>query len=135
MAIQLDVSALLSTALSHSELGRHAEALDLRQQALAVYRRVLPADHPDIAKAMKDIANSKSELGRHVEALDLFEQALAVYQRVLPADHPDIASITMDIANSQSELGRYVQLSVSSSRRLHYSSACFLLTTLTLQRP
>jgi tetratricopeptide (TPR) repeat protein len=93
MAIQLDATALLSAANTQSKLGRYAEALDLREEALAVYRRVLPADHPDIAKAMVALANSRSELGRFTEALDLREQALAVYRRVLPADHPDIASI------------------------------------------
>ena len=60
---------MMSTANSYSALGRHAEALVLNEQALAFCRRVLPADHPDIAKSMKNTAKTYSALGRHAEAL------------------------------------------------------------------
>jgi tetratricopeptide (TPR) repeat protein len=76
--------------------GHYAEALELREQALAFRRRVLPADHPDIAKAMIDTAGSYSALGRLGDALKLREQALAFLRRVLPADHHDIATAMYD---------------------------------------
>jgi tetratricopeptide (TPR) repeat protein len=100
---------MVDTANTQYALGRHAEALDLREQALAVYRRVLPADHPDIAMVMTCTANSYSELGRHAEALQLHEQVLAVRQRMLPVDHPDIAKAMACTANSYSELGRHAE--------------------------
>ena len=74
-----------------SDQGRHADGAVLHRQALAFFRRVLPAEHPDIATAMLNTANSYSALGRHAEALDFCEQALAIFWRVLPADHPNIA--------------------------------------------
>ncbi len=36
--------------VSYSDLGRHSEALAMRESALEFYRRVLPADHPLIGE-------------------------------------------------------------------------------------
>ncbi len=35
---------------SYSNLGRHSEALAMRESVLEFRRRVLPADHPDIGE-------------------------------------------------------------------------------------
>jgi hypothetical protein len=35
---------------TYSDLGRHAEALAMLESVLELYRRVLPADHPDIGE-------------------------------------------------------------------------------------
>jgi len=51
--------------------------LSIFEQALACYRRVRSADHPNIANAMLNIANCYVALGRHAEALDLNEQVFA----------------------------------------------------------
>ena len=37
-------------ALSFDGLGRHADALALKEQVLEFQRRVLPEDHPDIGE-------------------------------------------------------------------------------------
>ncbi len=37
-------------ALSYSELGRHEEAIAMRERVLETYRRVLPENHPDIGE-------------------------------------------------------------------------------------
>ena len=68
-------------ANSYRDAGRHAEALDMDEQALAFRRRVLPADHPAIAVAMGSLANSYRDAGRHAEALDMIKQVLAFRSR------------------------------------------------------
>jgi tetratricopeptide (TPR) repeat protein len=100
-------TALMCLGNALYSLGRHAEALDLKEQALAFRRRVLPADHPHIASAMNNTANSYSALGRHAEALDLFEQALAFHRRVLPADQPDMAIAIFNLATAQTPPASY----------------------------
>ena len=35
---------------TYSHLGRHADALAMRERVLEFYRRVLPEDHPDIGE-------------------------------------------------------------------------------------
>ena len=37
-------------AVSYSDLGRHEEALEMREKTLEFYRRVLPENHPDIGE-------------------------------------------------------------------------------------
>jgi hypothetical protein len=37
-------------ALTYSALGRHEDALAMRERVLEFRRRVLPADHPDIGE-------------------------------------------------------------------------------------
>ena len=37
-------------ACSYSDLGRHDEALEMREKTLEFYRRVLPENHPDIGE-------------------------------------------------------------------------------------
>ena len=37
-------------ALTYSDLGRHADALAMRERVLEFRRRVLPEDHPEIGE-------------------------------------------------------------------------------------
>ena len=37
-------------AVTYGDLGRHADALALKEQVLEFRRRVLPEDHPDIGE-------------------------------------------------------------------------------------
>ena len=37
-------------AATYGALGRHADALAMGEKALELYRRVLPANHPDIGE-------------------------------------------------------------------------------------
>jgi len=46
-------------ALTYSDLGRHADALDMQEKVLEFRLRELPKDHPDIG----DIARSQLRQG------------------------------------------------------------------------
>ena len=61
----------------YNDLGRHDDALRLKEETLALRKRILPADHPDIAWSMSNLASTYSELGRHEDALRLKEKELA----------------------------------------------------------
>lgn len=37
-------------ASSYSDIGRHSDALAMRERVLEFYRRVLPENHPDIGE-------------------------------------------------------------------------------------
>ena len=68
-------------------------------------QRVLPEDHPDIAKSMNNLANAYDALGDHAAARDLHKQALEMRQRVLPEDHTDIADSMSNLASAYYALG------------------------------
>jgi tetratricopeptide (TPR) repeat protein len=100
-------------ANSYDDIGRHEDALVLREKVLEFRRRVLPEEHPEIGEvdvfwwfalvgcdtygfagdAMANLANSYAGLGRHEDALVLEEHVLEFRRRVLPKDHPSICEI------------------------------------------
>ncbi len=41
-------------AATYSALGRHADALAMREQVLEFFRRVLPAEHPHIGEGCEE---------------------------------------------------------------------------------
>jgi hypothetical protein len=84
-----------ATAASYSELGRHAEALDLQEQALAFRRRVLPADHPDIAISLFNLATSLKQLA----AVWFASEASHILQSQFSASHPHVIHISSFIAH------------------------------------
>ena len=51
------------------------------EEVLAFRLRVLPADHPDIAQAMGNLAVSYSDVGRHAEAVEMKEEVIAFRRR------------------------------------------------------
>jgi len=88
-------------------LGDEHRAEIIFARVLELRRRLLPADHPDIASAMGNLANTYSALGRHDNALVLQEEAVAFRKRVLPPDHPHIAMAMGNLAATYSALGRH----------------------------
>ena len=102
-------TSMNNLAATYGALGRHEEALRLKEETLAFRKRVLPADHPDIATSMNNLAATYGALGRHEEALRLQDETLAFRKRVLPADHPDIATSMGHLAYCHYQLGRTVE--------------------------
>jgi tetratricopeptide (TPR) repeat protein len=83
---------------SYAALGRHADALRLREEVLAARRRVLSPDHPETLWSAHDLADSYMALGRHADALPLNEKTLAARKRVLGPDHPDALWSLLNVA-------------------------------------
>ena len=93
-------------ANSYSALGRHAEALKLREETLALQKAKLGPDHPDTLTSMNNLANSYAALGRHAEALKLHEETLALQKTKLGPDHPDTLKSMNNLAGSNLAAGR-----------------------------
>jgi tetratricopeptide (TPR) repeat protein len=104
--------AISNLAATYSDLGRHQDALVMKEKTLEFRRRVLPENHPDICAtcvlrlidvdvevtisalgdAMNNLAATYSALGRHQDALVMKEKTLEFRRRVLPENHPDIGA-------------------------------------------
>ena len=67
---------------------RYTEAERFYQQALAISRKSLPADHPSTAATLHALAVLYWQQGKYEQAEPLYQQALAMYRKSLPADHP-----------------------------------------------
>jgi tetratricopeptide (TPR) repeat protein len=98
-----------SLARSYYALGRHAEALRLREETLALMKARLGPDHPVTLTTLNDLALSYQALGRHAEALKLREETLALRKAKLGADHPDTLASMNDLADSYDALGRQAE--------------------------
>ncbi len=95
-----------SLANSYSALGRHAEALKLNEEALALKKARRGPDDPDTLVSMNNLANNYHDLRRHAEALKLYEEVLALRKARLGPDHPDTRTSLDRVAEGYSYLGR-----------------------------
>jgi tetratricopeptide (TPR) repeat protein len=78
--------SLHNLAESLRELGEHARARELHEQALAMYRRLYGGDHPETAMTLGSLAEDLRGLGDYAGARELNEQALAMRQQLADRD-------------------------------------------------
>ena len=79
---------LENLADANTELGHHAQALALYEQALDIRTRRSGKDHPETAKVRMNLATVLGKLGRDDEALAIYREVYDVLVRALGADHP-----------------------------------------------
>jgi tetratricopeptide (TPR) repeat protein len=90
-------------------LGRQAEALELREETLALRKAKLGPDHRDTMQSMHNLAISYADMGRHTEAMELNEETLALREAKLGPDHPDTLWSMHNLAGSYAALGRHAE--------------------------
>jgi tetratricopeptide (TPR) repeat protein len=96
-----------SLANSYTVLGRHGDALKLREQTLALMKSHLGPDHPITLRGLNGLAVSYAHLGRHADAVALYEATLAQQKTKLGLDHPDTFQTMYNLAISLAALGRH----------------------------
>jgi tetratricopeptide (TPR) repeat protein len=75
-------------ALSYDTLGRHSEALNLREELLAIQKTALGPVHADTLDSMQELADSYADVGRDAEALKLREEVVALQKVKLGSAGP-----------------------------------------------
>ena len=83
------------------------DSIELYEQVLAEYERVLGADHPDTLTVRNNLAGAYKSAGRLAEAVELFERVLADRVRVLGPDHPDTLAARNNLAGAYYFAGRF----------------------------
>ncbi|HEX5057784.1 MAG TPA: serine/threonine-protein kinase [Kofleriaceae bacterium] len=84
--------AMVNLAVGYSEWQRHADALPLYQQALAIYEQTLGTHHPLYAHTLFNVADAELGLARYSEARVDAERALALIETALGPEHALVAS-------------------------------------------
>jgi CHAT domain-containing protein len=97
--------ALSWIAFLHEVTGDVQGASSYFERAAAIYEKVLPADHPDLATSLNNLGFDRYRLGHYREAEALYQRALDIRERVLPENHPAIA----DTLNNLAELYKAVE--------------------------
>jgi tetratricopeptide (TPR) repeat protein len=77
--------------------------------ALEMWQRIHPADHPDVATGLNNLANCLISLGGATDALPMLEAALAMRQRIYQREHPDLATSLHGLASCVEDLGRWAE--------------------------
>jgi tetratricopeptide (TPR) repeat protein len=94
-------------ALALLRRGDHEEAVALLEEALAMKRRLVPEDHPNIATSLTNLASCHFSKGKYDKAVSQYEEALAMQRRLLPGDHLDTATSLNNLASCHHDLGEY----------------------------
>ena len=87
-------------------LGRYGEAEPLYQQSLAIWKKALGPDHPDVATSLNNLAALYQAQGLYAKAEPLYQQSLAISKKALGPDHPDVATALENYAALLTQLKR-----------------------------
>jgi tetratricopeptide (TPR) repeat protein len=91
---------------SYVDMGRRDEALKLREEVLALDRKVNGPEHPHTLMEMGNLASGYDRAGRRDEALKLREEVLTLRRKVSGPEHPDTLMAMGNLAFSYAEAGR-----------------------------
>ncbi|MCA9655870.1 MAG: serine/threonine protein kinase [Myxococcales bacterium] len=102
----------LPEAEAHHAIGALADAAgdteranEHYSRALELRRRLLPADHPDLARSLNALGNVHLHRGELLEALELYRAALEARERVFGPHHPAVAGALNNLALVQRRQG------------------------------
>jgi tetratricopeptide (TPR) repeat protein len=100
--------AVLQQAIAgvYASLGRHGDAIALREKVLEFYHLTVAPEHPDTLTAMHQLADSYFHSGRRDEALPMREKVLALRRKVLGPEHLDTLTAMHFSAHLYQELNR-----------------------------
>jgi eukaryotic-like serine/threonine-protein kinase len=76
-------------------------ALEQHLRALALKRRILGDEHPEVAASLLRIATVRGELGALGEARADARRAVAIYRRALGPSHPRLVAALLNLGNFQ----------------------------------
>jgi tetratricopeptide (TPR) repeat protein len=91
------------------DLGRYQEAQGYLEQALAIRKKSLGPDHPDVATSLNNLAALYHSQGQYAKAEPLYQQALAIWKKSLGPDHPNVARSLNNLAALYDSQGQYAK--------------------------
>ncbi|MFM6897221.1 MAG: tetratricopeptide repeat protein, partial [Microcystis panniformis] len=80
------------------------EAEPLYQQTLAMLKRLLGKEHPDVAKSLNNLANLYDSQGRYTEAEPLYLEAINIFRERLGENHPHTQTVYRNYLKMLSKL-------------------------------
>ncbi len=98
-----EAQALHGLGTVHLRLGRHEQAADQLQQALALFRQA--GDRVGQARALGNLGTAEQRLGRYGSAVGHYRQALGLYRQA--GDQVGEASVLDNLGSVEERLGRY----------------------------
>ena len=91
---------LLNEASVYTNTGRYVEARKLLDEALAIQRGVLPAQHADLIPVITAIGQIERQLGQLEESTEHYREALAIAELQYGHDHPETIDVLGKLATN-----------------------------------
>jgi len=82
-------------------LGKHLEAVNYFEQALAIGKKVYGDQHPKVAIYLNNLGSAWYSLGEYKKAIKLYEQAESIFLNMLGEDHPYTKSMKNKIESAK----------------------------------
>jgi tetratricopeptide (TPR) repeat protein len=98
--------AMANVAAAYSALGRHQDALVMKEKTLEFQRRVLPENHPDIGISCLNLGMSCHKVGDLPRALQFAREALRIFQATLPPSHPHVKQAQQFVRGCEGDIAR-----------------------------
>jgi CHAT domain-containing protein/Tfp pilus assembly protein PilF len=89
--------------------GKYDEARPLVERELEIHERVLGSEHPDIARALNNLANICYMKGDYITAEPLYQRALRIKEKTLGPEHPEVATYLNNLALLYEKKGHYAK--------------------------
>jgi tetratricopeptide (TPR) repeat protein len=102
-------SAARREAQELEDRGRYAQAQPLREQVLAVCRRLLGEENSDSATCYNNLAMNLQAQGKYAEAEQGLRKALELGRKVLGEHHPHVAAGYNNLAMNLQYQGKYAE--------------------------
>lgn len=100
------LASLVGVANGYSALGRHADALKLREEIVTLHTKQLGPDHPHTLRCRFNLAVSHAAVGREADALKLNEETLALMKTALGPDDPETLKCMDNLGTYHTDAGR-----------------------------
>jgi len=115
---------LVSLALLRRDQGNLKDAENFSRDALAMAKRHLPSNHPEVASAESALGQVLVASGDYAQATPILEEAYRV-QSSTGASIADLATTMTELANAEFYTGRYVQSDALNRRILEMDRQTF----------
>lgn len=99
--------AIHNQAFGNLSIGKAAAASAQMEQALAIYRRVLEPNHPNLAAAELLMGRIYSQQGRHEMSLASLAAARTIFAGLYGAGNPAVADVDFYAAEAEAAAGRW----------------------------
>ncbi|CAF1325716.1 unnamed protein product [Adineta steineri] len=87
--------------------GQYGAALAYYEKSLAIFKKTLPCNHPDLSASYNNIGIVYSNVGDYPKALSFHERVLAIKQQSLPSSHPDLGDSYNKVGIVYRKMGDY----------------------------
>jgi tetratricopeptide (TPR) repeat protein/predicted Ser/Thr protein kinase len=98
------------------EIGRHEEAFEQFEAAIAKRSIALGPDHPQIASSVNNLGVVRARQGRREDSLQYFLAALAIQEAALGEAHPLVGHTLFNVADAEVDLRRYADARAHAER-------------------